>query len=452
MDIISKLILCVQRIIRCRSSKTSSTMALFHLLSISSLFILSHATGLNLNNNNGGSSQTVTFTMRKLAFSTNQFGLDLYRALNASEDQNVALCPFCVGSSLAMLLLGTQGNPTVALRQALYLWGLHPQEVHLAYHDLIAHLGSNLTPLEDVFLKRSQPSADDNLLKMMNNIYIQRHFAVHFPYQFLLNRYYNTSIYPLDFVMNSEQSTRYINLFFERNTGGHVKSILSQVPSPSTNLLLLNALHFSGTLDMNMAARRAQEGRAGESPFTMLEARMARVRYGVHEYLNCSAVEVPFKGGLISLVALLPDDPQGMSVLETRISAQRLSDIINSMQVKRVNFQMPRISLVQTHGNLSKALFNLGLVDLFTPGYADLFGISNFGWLHVTNVMHAAAVEVREGPSAQMTSEQQQASDVSVVLDRPFMWFVMDNVAGLAIAMGKMTKPESDFMVPRKEN
>ncbi|GIY83153.1 hypothetical protein CEXT_605891 [Caerostris extrusa] len=28
----------------------------------------------------------------------------------------------------------------------------------------------------------------------------------------------------------------------------------------------------------------------------MLEARKARVRYGVHEYLNCTAVEVPFRG------------------------------------------------------------------------------------------------------------------------------------------------------------
>ncbi|GFX24462.1 leukocyte elastase inhibitor A [Trichonephila clavipes] len=155
-------------------------------------------------------------------------------------------------------------------------------------------------------------------------------------------RYYNTSVYPLDFVMNAEQSTRYINLFFERNTEGRVPHILSQVPSPSTNLLLLNAIHFRGTLDMNMAQVEESRfvGRAGQDPFIMLEARKARVRYGVHDYLNCTAVEVPFRGGLISLVALLPNDPEGMAMLETRISAQRLTDIINSMQVKRVNFQV----------------------------------------------------------------------------------------------------------------
>ncbi|GFT93269.1 leukocyte elastase inhibitor A, partial [Nephila pilipes] len=92
-------------------------------------------------------------------------------------------------------------------------------------------------------------------------------------------RYYNTSVYPLDFVMNAEQSTRYINLFFERNTEGRVPHILSQVPSPSTNLLLLNAIHFRGTLDMNMAQVEESRfvGRAGQDPFIMLEARKARV-------------------------------------------------------------------------------------------------------------------------------------------------------------------------------
>ncbi|GBN35680.1 hypothetical protein AVEN_236255-1 [Araneus ventricosus] len=78
--------------------------------------------------------------------------------------------------------------------------------------------------------------------------------------------------------MNAEQSTRYINLFFERNTEGRLPQILSQVPSPSTNLLLLNAIYFRGTLDMNMA--QVEEGRfVGRSdPFVMLEARKARVR------------------------------------------------------------------------------------------------------------------------------------------------------------------------------
>lgn len=64
------------------------------------------------------------------------------------------------------------------------------------------------------------------------------------------------------------------------------------------------------------------------------------LRFGSHDYLNCTAVEVPFRGGLISLLALLPRDPAGMRLLETRLSAQRLTDILNAMHVDTVDFQV----------------------------------------------------------------------------------------------------------------
>lgn len=108
---------------------------------------------------------------------------------------------------------------------------------------------------------------------------------------------------------------------------------------------------------------------------------------------------------------------------------------------------MPRIVVTQTQGNLTRALFHLGLVDLFTPGHANLFGVSSFGWLHVTNVTHAAYVEVREGPGeAQENGGGTDGAPIKVILDRPFLWFIMDNVAGLAIAMGKMARPDTDLV------
>lgn len=134
-------------------------------------------------------TQTVTFSMRKLAFSTNQFGIDLYRALDSSHDdggqhRNVALCPFCVGTSLAMLYLGAEGPSEMALRQALYLWGLQPQDIHVAYRDLIAHLGLNLEEHEG----RRDEDDEGNVLRIANQIYVQRHFSVHYPFQYMLNR------------------------------------------------------------------------------------------------------------------------------------------------------------------------------------------------------------------------------------------------------------------------
>ena len=145
------------------------------------IFLLLFCFGIVLGNDHR--HQAVTFGMRRLAFSTNQFGCDLYRALEAGpadDEGNVALCPFCVGASLAMILLGAEGASATALRQALYLsWGTKGGDVHLAYRDLIAHIGINLSPL---------PTDLDSTLQMIHHLSVQRHFAVHYPYMFMLDR------------------------------------------------------------------------------------------------------------------------------------------------------------------------------------------------------------------------------------------------------------------------
>lgn len=70
-----------------------------------------------------GQAVPLSFGMRKLAFSANQFGIDLYRTMRHSEG-NIAVCPFCIDQSLLMTLLGAQGQSAMALRHVLYLWGM----------------------------------------------------------------------------------------------------------------------------------------------------------------------------------------------------------------------------------------------------------------------------------------------------------------------------------------
>lgn len=100
----------------------------------------------------------MSFGMRKLAFSANQFGIDLYRTMRSSEG-NIAFCPFCIDESLLMTLLGAQGQSAMALRHVLYLWGMQPQELHTASHQLITHLGSQLkSAMYEDYMGRSAKS------------------------------------------------------------------------------------------------------------------------------------------------------------------------------------------------------------------------------------------------------------------------------------------------------
>lgn len=318
-------------------------------------------------------AQVISFGMRKLAASTNQFGLDLMRAMDKSE-ATMAFCPFCIGSSLAMLLMGAQGGMESALRHALYLWGMQPQEINLAYFDMMNHLGVNM-PFGTRHRKTgliSSPSyllndTNENEIIFLNNIYCQRDFAINYHYHILLQRFYKTAVHPLDFIHNGEETRQHINAIVEMQTGNKVKDILPERQSAATQLLLVSALYFQGTLDISMTATKRTNNQVhnqsglkhnpmtqmpGFDAFggdtTILESRRSRIRYGIHSYLNCTAVEMPFKGGFISLVIIMPHDSNGLDLLLTRMSAQMLTDVISGLDVKRVSLKVSFRSFAQT--------------------------------------------------------------------------------------------------------
>lgn len=317
--------------------------------------------------------QVISFGMRKLAYSTNQFGLDLMRAMDRS-DSNIAFCPFCISSSLSMMLAGAHGSTANSLRHALYLWGMQPGEINLAFHDLMSHLGVNIPTgrtfrrlmyqTQSSLMTGKNKTAND--VAFLTNIYVQRDFPINYHYHMLLQRFYKTAVHPLDFHFNGEETRQHINAIVERQTSGKIRDILPELPSPGTQLLLLSSLYFKGTLDLNMVAsgpspqfangqfghfgpghhgpghfgQNSNRQGSGLEEQIMLESRQARIRHRFDPFLNCSAVEMPFKGGLITLVLLMPSDPNGLDMLLTRLSAQILTDVVNSLEVKRVNLKV----------------------------------------------------------------------------------------------------------------
>ncbi|XP_015792461.1 serpin B3 [Tetranychus urticae] len=452
-------------------------------------------------------SQVISFGMRKLAYSTNQFGFDLLRAMDKSES-STAFCPICISSSLTMMLMGSQGHTSTALRHALYLWGMQTSEINLAYHDMMTHLGVNVpnsvhyrnlgpygpSPASDYRVSIADNEANTgNDIAFLSHVYVQRDFGINYSYHMLLQRFYKTAIRPLDFIDNGEETRQHINAIVEKETSGKIKDILPDRQSPTTQLLLLSALYFKGSLDLNITSSRKRNYIAPSSSSSaykqlsgassnllgvfsedsiILEARNVRIRYGFNRFLNCTTIEMPFKGGLITLVAMMPHDPYGLDTLLTRLSAQVLSDVINSLEVRRVDVKIPRLHFETSDRNLSLSLANLGVAYIFKPGYSQLYDISDYKWLHVSDIIHKTYLEIWENPKTFTNtninsintngntinsnnvnnnngkSQYQSSNNIEVVFDKPFLFFIMDNISGLILAMGKHGREPVNYRLP----
>lgn len=140
---------------------------------------------------------------------------------------------------------------------------------------------------------------------------------------------------------------------------------------------------------------------------------------------------------------------------------------------------MPRLSFERGNVNLTWALQNLGLSDLFKPGYAQLYDVSDYKWLSVSDIIHKTYLDIKENsldvekstvtfPSPSSSSsaahhpsqnaipkQKQQPSmsegqSINVNFDKPFIYFVFDNISGLVMVMGKVgtKEPTSKYRLP----
>lgn len=60
---------------------------------------------------------------------------------------------------------------------------------------------------------------------------------------------------------------------------------------------------------------------------------------------------------------------------------------------------MPRLTMDKSSGNLTWALSNMGLSELFKPGYAQLYDVSDYKWLAVSDVIHKTYLDIKESSS-----------------------------------------------------
>ena len=127
---------------------------------------------------------------------------------------------------------------------------------------------------------------------------------------------------------------------------------------------------------------------------------------------------------------------------------------------------MPKLSFEKSNRNLSRAFVNMGLTDLFKPGYANLFRISDYKWLHVSDILHKTYIDIKEVVSNsnnhQLNSNKnnmnkqnnnnnmdKQNSDVTYVeFDKPFVYFILDNISGLILVMGKVGREPVNYRLP----
>lgn len=314
-------------------------------------------------------------------------------------------------------------------------------------------------------------ASDASQMSAMCNIYIQRGLTMNYNYNLLLRQYYETVIHPVDFIKNTEKTRQHINALVAANTENKIKDLVKRdlfEQKGSPRIIMISTFHFRGTLDIEMKSRnastnatssqrrkrshnrnrgrrQASQSKVKTSQFIVTEPTL--LKYGHFTSLESSVIEVPFNNRLVSLVIVTPDHRNATELLLKRLSAQILSDMINSLVVKKLSLEIPVIKFDRGPINTEGLLRQLGIDNIFfgNQTFSTETGLNR--WMRASDILHETSIDigtlnpnwgVPEDRLKVGAHEGRTIETNHLRLDKPFLYFVMDSINSLILTMGRI--------------
>ncbi len=161
---------------------------------------------------------------------------------------------------------------------------------------------------------------------------------------------------------------------------------------------------------------------------------------------NPLVVDLPYGGRAFSMTIVLPGEAAGISSLLAGLTAERWNAWMAGLRSEIAELGLPKFKL-ETALALDHALGVLGLGIAFEPHQADFSQMRPERDLFISQVTHKSYVDVNEeGTEAAAVSSTMWlgASQPlrSVVVDRPFLFAIRDNLSGTILFLGKVLDPQ----------
>jgi serpin B len=116
-----------------------------------------------------------------------------------------------------------------------------------------------------------------------------------------------------------------------------------------------------------------------------------------------------------------------------------------------VDLTLPRFK-IETKSDLSSALARMGMPLAFDPNGADLSGITTQEKLYIAKVVHQANISIDENGTeataataveADAAASMAPREQVTLHVDRPFLFAVRDTGTGAILFLGRVVDPSA---------
>ena len=397
----------------------------------------------------GGSSSAGGTEAFSIVGANNQFGNALVKtvaqaALEKDPNQNVFISPLSAAMALQMLLNGSDSKSATYVQIANVLG--------LSDVNLVTINSSSKALLAQLQNQAGQTRAVPFTLTIANSLWGNSDHLFAFNPNFvssLLNSYQAKAL-TADF--NSQEALDAINHWASQESNGKISNIIDAPTLSALDFSLLNATYFKANWETQFnpnETSHAQSFVQGDRTSVSVEMMNAHL-YGYSETPRAQVMEMPYSGGSVSMVVVLPkagstlndviEDAQGP--LSPGFWAQRVQ-----ARAQIAQFSMPKIKM-SYQVNLIPTLRTLGVSAVFGDG-ADLSllgGVNEkIGLVQQNSFLkvdeagtEAAAVTIIGGGAGAVAP----IGNIPVMrVDHPFLLSIVDRASGSVLFAGVISSP-----------
>ena len=361
----------------------------------------------------------------------NAFAPKLHRELSAQG--NTLISPWSLQSALAMVYAGANRPVADEMSAALCLPSPTPE-----LHQSFGALRKSLLTVPD--------GAPPLVIRTANRLFVQQGESLGKPWLETIRTHYAADAESLDFAKRAKAAEKSINSWVKRETNGMIPELVGAL-SPETVVVLANAVCLDLSWEERFTADLTKplpfHLSATQTKTVPIMFKQHRMRYAKRDGFQIAAL--PYAGGTLQFVALVPDAIDGLKDLETKLTPDILTGCAR-LEPAEVRLWLPRIKLTSETKNLPETLKRMGMRKAFTLGGFDAITAE----IGISEVIHKTFIELDEdGTKAAAASAvvmpkngvPHEIPHQNVRADRPFLFMIQHIPTGACVFLGRCADP-----------
>ena len=363
------------------------------------------------------------------------FGVRLFKT-SMEEGKNTLISPLSVLYALAMTANGADGETLTQMEKVLGMDVDNLNSYMLAYLDLL-------------------PESKDYKMSLANSIWFKDDpdFIVEQSFLQINADYYGAGAYKADF---DEGTRNDINNWVKEHTDGMIPEIIDEIPDEAI-MYLVNALAFDAKWADEYEEHQIREGRFTMEDGTRQDVDMMHSEeYTYLEDDLATGFIKYYKDRKYAFVAMLPNEGVSVSQYVDSLTGEHLRELLNNPQDVTVFASIPKFE-TEYDIEMSEVLQEMGMTDAFDWRVADFsrLGTYNVDGMNIciNRVLHKTFISVTEqgtraGAATAVEMVAEGAAEIieykEVVLDRPFVYMLIDCETNLPFFIGTMMNVNGD--------